>query len=160
MEPQSVKAILDNVLKRAELSDRIEEYRALLMWSDITPKLAARTKAVGINNGRMVVNVSDSVILHHLTFYKKKYMDKINLLMGKRIVKEIIFRVNRIENRENKSESGEEYIRKLHDTELDQDQLDKIDEIVAQVEDEELRDSLKEIFVSQSKLSRVREADE
>ena len=80
--------------------------------------------------------------------------------MGKRIVKEIIFRVNRIENRVKKTESREEYIRRLHDTELDQDQLDKIDEIVAQVEDEELRDSLKEIFISQSKLSRVREVEE
>jgi len=39
---------------------------------------------------------------------------------------------------------------------LDQDELARIDEIVAQVEDEEIQDSLRKLFISQSKLSKYR----
>ena len=45
------------------------------------------------------------MILHELTFYKQKYMDKINLLLGKQIVKEIVFRVGKVEKKQQKTGS-------------------------------------------------------
>jgi len=100
------------------------------------------------------VNVTDSVILHQLTFYKKKYIDKINLMMGKRIISDIVFRVGKVNRRKNVDEGRDDYVRKLHSVQLDQDELVRIDEIVARVEDEEIRNSLRELFISQSKFSK------
>jgi hypothetical protein len=159
MEPTSIKGILQNVLDRTGLSEKMEECRALLFWDDVAKNLAARTKPVGIARGRMAVNVANSVILHQLTFYKEKYIEKINLLLGKRVVRDVIFRVGEVERRKQMGENRDEYIRRLHSTQLDQDEIERIEEIITQVDDEEIRDSLRELFTSQSKLTKIREEE-
>ena len=107
----------------------------------------------------MAVNVTDSVILHQLTFYKKKYIDKINLILGKRAVKNIVFRVGKVENRKQVGENRDDYIRRLHSVQLSQDELRQINEVVAEVEDMEIQDSLRELFISQSKLDKIRSGE-
>ena len=159
MEPTSVKEILQKVLNKTGLDKKMEECEALLLWGDVAPNLAARTKPVGIGRGRLVINVANSVILHQLTFYKKRYIDKINLMLGKRIVKDIIFRVGKVERREKITESRDDYIKKFHSVQLEQDQIARIDEIVAQVDDKEIQGSLRELFISQSKLNKIREEE-
>jgi hypothetical protein len=164
MEPQSIKAILQSVLRRTGIAEKMEERKALLLWDDVASNLAARTEPVGITRGRMAINVTDSVVLHQLTFYKRKYIDKINLMLGKRIVKDIVFRVGKVEKGrgargtggQGDSESRDDYIRGLRSVQLDQDELTRIDEMVAQIEDEEIRNSLRELFISQSKLFKYR----
>ena len=164
VEPESIKNILQDVLSRVDMDEKIEACKALLVWNDVASSLAARTEPVGITRGRMAVNVTDSVVLHQLTFLKRKYIDKINLMLGKRIIKDIVFRVGKVEKRRGDtatrrhgdSESEDDYIRKLHGVQLDQDELTRIDEIVMQVEDEDIRNSLRELFISQSKLSKIR----
>jgi hypothetical protein len=160
MEPQNIKGILENLMKRLGMDEKLEECQALLLWDDVASNLASRTKAVGISGGRMSVNVTDSVILHQLTFYKRKYIDKINLMLGKRIVKDIVFRVGNIQKEKPATENREDYIRRLHSIQLDQDELKRIDEIVAQIEDEEIRGSLRELFTNQAKLSKYRQTQD
>ena len=156
MEPLSLNKILENVLNQNGMDKKIEECKVLFLWDDIASSLAARTEPVGITRGRMAVNVTDSVVLHQLTFYKKKYIDKINLIMGKRAVKDIIFRVGKVEKRKQVGENRDDYIRRLHSVELSQDELARIDEMVTVVEDEEIQNSLKQLFISQSKLTKIR----
>jgi len=131
----------------------------LLLWNDVASNLAARTEPTGIRQGKMIVRVTDSVILHQLTFLKSKFIHKINLMMGKRVVKDIIFRVGEIEKKK-EVEDRDEYIRRLQRIELDQDELERIDRTVAEVEDGEIRDSLRQLFINQSKLSKIRDTDE
>ncbi len=154
---QSIKGILQYVINQEGMNRKLDECEALFVWDSVTPTLAARTQPVAISRGRMSVNVTDSVILHQLMFYKKEYIDKINLIMGRRVVRDIVFRVGNVERRGQETESREEYIRRLHSVELDQNEMAQIDEITAQIEDEELRDSLKELFTSQSQLSKIRD---
>ena len=160
MEPQNIKGILENLMKRLGMDEKLEECQALLLWDDVASNLASRTEAVGISSGRMSVNVTDSVILHQLTFYKRKYIDKINLMLGKRIVKDIVFRVGKIQKEKPAKENKEDYIMQLHSIQLDEGELERIDEIVAQIEDEEIRGSLRELFTSQAKLSKYRQTQD
>ncbi len=57
MEPQSIKSILQNVLSQNGMNEKIEECKALFLWDDLAPSLAAVTEPVGIRRGRMAVNV-------------------------------------------------------------------------------------------------------
>jgi len=159
MEPTSIKGILQNVLSRTGLDKKIEDCRALLLWDDIASNLASSTEPVGINRGRMTVNVTDSVVLHQLTFYKEKYIDKINLMLGKRVVRDIVFRIGKVEKVKKVKETRDEYIEKLHSVKLDENEMARIDEIIAQVDDEEIQNSLREIFISQSKLTKMRKGE-
>jgi hypothetical protein len=88
-----------------------------------------------------------------------KYIEKINLLAGKNVIKDIVFRVGTIENRNNQKsdkKEDENYITKLQSIQLDREEIDNIDEIVSAVKDEELRNSLRDLFLKQSKLSKMR----
>ena len=156
---QSIKGILEDVIGRSNMEKKMEECEALLVWDVVASSLAARTQPFGISRGRMLISVTDSVMLHQLTFYKKEYIDKINLMLGKRVVRDIIFRVGRIEKRGQATEDRDEYVERLHSIELDQDEMTRIDEIISQIEDEEIRDSLKKLFISQSQLSKIRDSE-
>ncbi len=156
---QNIRGILRNVINQEGMERKLDECEALLVWDDAAPTLAARTQPVAISRGRMVINVTDSVILHQLTFYKKEYVDKIYLMLGRRIVRDITFRVGNVERRGQGTESRDEYIERLHSVELDQDEITKIDEITDQIEDEEVRNSLKELFTSQAQLSKIRDTE-
>ena len=157
---QNIKGILQDVIKSQEgMSRKLAECEALLMWDTVASSLAIRTQPVAISRGRMMVNVTDSVILHQLTFYKKEYIDKINLMLGRRLVKDIIFRVGKVEKREKKTESRKDYIKRLRSIKLEQDEITLIDEITDQIEDEEIRDSLRELFTSQTQLSKIRDGE-
>ena len=160
MKPQSIRSILQNVLSQTDMDERIEECKALLLWDDVASNLAAMTQPVGISRGRMAVNVTDSVILHQLTFLKKRYIDKINLLLGKCTVRDIVFRVGRVEKRGGISESRDDYIKRLHNLQLNSDEISRIDETIEQIEDEEVRSCLRELFINQSKLSKIRSVDD
>lgn len=132
------------------------ECEALLLWDRVASSMVTRTQPVAITRGIMFINVTDSVALHQLTFYKKEFVDKINLMFGKRVVRDITFRVGRVEKREQDVESRDEYMERLRNIELNQDEITRIDDITGQIEDEEIRNSLKELFVSQSQLSKIR----
>ena len=151
---QYIKAILEDTLDQLGLSEKIDECRALTLWNDVASKMAHRTQPVSISNGKLLVNVTDSVVLHTLSLYKRKYVEKINLLAGRNVIKDVIFRVGKVEQKE-KAEN-KDYINELHDIQLDQVELEKIDEIVSEVEDDGIRDSLRNLFINQSKLSKMR----
>jgi len=157
---QYIKTILDKTLNQLGLREKIEECRALALWNDVASNMAARTQPIAVSRGRMIVNVTDSVILHTLSMYKRKYVEKINLLAGKNVIKDIVFRVGTIENRSSqksdKKDDKDDYIAELQSVQIDQDELDSIDEIVSAVKDEELRNSLRDLFIKQSKLSKMR----
>jgi hypothetical protein len=97
-----------------------------------------------------------SRILHSSTFYKKKYIDKINQKLGRQAIKDIIFRMGKVEKKNHNDEDRDDYMEKLRSIKLEDDEISRIDEIVEKVEDEDMRNSLREIFISQSKLSKFR----
>ncbi len=154
---ESIKGVLQNAINRTGIDKRkLEECKALFLWDEVAPSLMTRTQPVAISRGRMSINVTDSVVLHQLSFYKKEYMDKINLIAGKRFVRDIVFRVGKVERTGQAIESRDEYIKRLQSIELKQDEMTRIDEVTAQVEDEDIRNSLRELFISQTQLSKIR----
>ena len=77
-------------------------------------------------------------------------------MLGKNTVKDIVFRVGRVEKKEQQGhESQEEYARRLNGIQLDRDELMKIEEVVSQVDDEELKDLLRNLFIKQTKFYKL-----
>jgi len=153
---QNISGVVQNFISQSGMNRKLAECEALLLWDRVASGMVTRTQPIAISRGKMSINVTDSVALHQLTFFKKEFIDKINLMFGKRVVRDIIFRVGKVERREQDAESRDEYIERLRNIELDQDEITRIDDITGQIEDEEIRNSLKELFVSQSQLSKIR----
>jgi hypothetical protein len=151
-----IKTILEDTLHQLGLSEKIEECKALTLWNDVASTLASRTQPISISNSRLIVNVTDSVVLHTLSLYKRKYVEKINLLAGRDVIKDIIFRVGKVEKKDIEFKDRDNYMEELKGTQLDQDELEKIDEIVSTIEDDDIKDSLRHLFINQSKLTKMR----
>ena len=154
---REIKDIIPDVLNQVGLDKGIEENKVLMLWDDIVPNVASKTQAISLSEGKMVVHVTDSVILHALNIYKRRYIYKLNLLLGKPVVNEIVFRIGPIDKRSYKSESNDDYLNKFLNVQLDEEQLKKIEETVSLVEDKEIQDELRKLFINQSKLSKIRE---
>lgn len=71
-----------------------EELRQL--WMAIAPSLIARTCLINYTDGKILINVTDSLIMHQLILYKKLYIDKFNLELEKRCVRDITFHVGTV----------------------------------------------------------------
>lgn len=153
---RNISGLVQNFISQSGMNRKLEECEALLLWDRVVSSMVTRTQPVAITRGIMFINVTDSVVLQQLTFYKKEFIDKINLMFGKRVIRDITFRVGRVEGREQDAESRDEYMERLRSIELNQDEITRIDDITGQIEDEEIRNSLKELFISQSQLSKIR----
>jgi len=151
-----IKTILEDTLDQLGLSGKIDECKALTLWNDVASTLASRTQPISISNSRLIVNVTDSVVLHTLSLYKRKYVEKINLLAGRNVIKDIIFRVGKVEKKYIELKDRDNYMEELKGTQLDQGELEKIDEIVSTIEDDDIKDSLRHLFINQSKLTKMR----
>lgn len=155
---RDIKTVIEEILSKEDFRDRIEETKALLFWNDVVGRLSQKTKPVKITDGKLLVNTANSVILHVLTLNKRRYIEKINLLMGKPVVKEIVFRIGNVDDLEENRICDKEvnYAKRLDSIQLEKEVLVRIDEITSEVQDLELRNSLREIFIKQSKLDRLR----
>ena len=70
--------ILPAVLKSAGLDKKLRDQEILTIWPAVVgEEIAARTKAVRINNGVLYVMVEHSVWLQELHFMEKEILEKI-----------------------------------------------------------------------------------
>ena len=156
MEPQSLKDIIPEVIKKFGMQEKFEECEALPLWEKAFPNLASTTQAVAISRGKITIVVANSVIMHQMTFFKRDYIDRINTFLGKRLVKDIHFRVGKIDKPATATKNKDNYIKEIESIELDQKKLEKIEETVARMDDAELREALRAIFIGQCKLDEMR----
>jgi len=153
---QSIKDVIQDIMSESGFERKMEECRILPLWYDVASSMSGKTEPVEIFNGRMLVNVADSVLMHVLMLYKRKYIDKINLISGKPVLKDIVFRIGKVESKKQASESRDDYARRLHSIQLTNDEQRRIDEIVSEIDDEDIRGGLRDLFMNQNKLTKMR----
>ncbi len=93
-KPESVGPILDRLLKNLEIDKKVDEGQALLIWAEaVGPKMAAKTLAESVYRGRMTVLAQNPAWVQECTFMRLQIKDKLNKILGREIIKEIVFRV-------------------------------------------------------------------
>ncbi len=93
-QPQSIRGVLQHVLKDLGIEKKLAEERALLVWTDVVGKeVAARTHARSISHGLLLVEVAGSVWMNELVFLKPRILDKLRERLGPGVVRDIRFRL-------------------------------------------------------------------
>ncbi|MBC8465808.1 DUF721 domain-containing protein [bacterium] len=88
----SVGSALFQLFERMGISEKVEQQRAVLIWSEtVGPEIAIMTNAVSIRNGVLRVVVANSSWRHTLIFMKEDITYKLNKTLGKSIVDDILF---------------------------------------------------------------------
>ena len=90
--------VLDQSLKRLDLSARLEQYGVWPIWNDVVGKtIANNAQPEKIRNGTLFVKVSSPVLMQQLQFMKEMIAEKLNQRLKGEVVKTIFFMVGRID---------------------------------------------------------------
>ena len=95
---ETLGAVLDQSLKRFDLSQRLDEYGVWPVWNDVVGKTIARNaQPEKIRNGTLFVKVTSPVWMQQLQFMKEMIVEKINQRLDCAAVKNLFFMVGHIE---------------------------------------------------------------
>jgi hypothetical protein len=93
----SLGAVLDQSLKRLDLTPRLDQYGVWPIWNDVVGKTIARNaQPEKIRNGTLFVKVTSPVWMQQLQFMKEMIAEKLNQRLDGEVVKNIFFIVGRI----------------------------------------------------------------
>ncbi len=92
---QAVGELLDGVLGDLGIRQKLSEYQAVLAWEQAAgPDLARHARALRVRRGRLELAVPSGVWRTQLSFSKQQLIKRVNELMGRRVVRDLVF-VNR-----------------------------------------------------------------
>jgi len=90
--------VLDNSLKRFQLSPRLDEYRVWPIWNDtVGPTVARNAQPEKIRNGTLFVKVTSPVWMQQLQYMKEIIAEKLNQRLKGEVVRNIFFVVGKID---------------------------------------------------------------
>lgn len=90
--------VLDNSLKRFQLSPRLDEYRVWPIWNDtVGPTVARNAQPEKIRNGTLFVKVTSPVWMQQLQYMKEMIAEKLNQRLKAEVVRNIFFVIGKIE---------------------------------------------------------------
>jgi predicted nucleic acid-binding Zn ribbon protein len=86
-------SLVKEVVRGMESAGQIEQSLALAYWERVVgPQAAAASKAEAVRDGVLIVRTKSSVWSHELSLHKQALLTALNRLLGKGVIKEILFR--------------------------------------------------------------------
>lgn len=142
--------VLEQSLKRFDLSTRLNEYSVWPIWNDVVgPTVARNAQPEKIRNGTLFVKVTSTVWMQQLQYMKDVILEKLNQRLGTEIVKKIFFVAGRLDTEIEIQRERLPTATKpaTQETKLDQQFLDTVD-------DPEIRKAFQRLFNTYSRRSK------
>ena len=142
--------LVDKMLKGFGLDERLQQYRALIIWEDVVgPQIAARTRPVRIREGVLEVNVDQPTWMQQLQLMKPKILAQLNAELGKASIKDLFLKRGKVNVRFDKPVEPEPAWRMV---ELDESEKQQIDRLLTSIADPELREEMEKFLQKQMRL--------
>lgn len=91
--PRPIGISLPEVMTSLGLAGKIKQFEVLEIWPVVVgEQIAAVTRAERIQEGKLFISVNRSTWRNELVFLKKELITRINAVMQRDVVKDIIFR--------------------------------------------------------------------
>ena len=76
---EPVAPVLDRMLTGLKIAERFASAQATELWTEVVgPEVIARTRAVGVRDGELLVEVRGSVWMGHLSLLRQRFLEEIN----------------------------------------------------------------------------------
>ena len=93
-QPEKAGNILDRLTSRMGIAARLDKEKAVVLWGEVVGQgIARRSKATAVRDNILFVTVQNSMWLQELALLKEGIIAKINSLVGKQVIEDIVFRV-------------------------------------------------------------------
>ena len=88
--------LLGNALHTSGLGKRLQEYRAVEAWEEVVgTRVAEHSKATGIRDGTLFVDVTSSVWMQELQLLRGEIIERLNAHLERSFVKQVILSMER-----------------------------------------------------------------
>lgn len=89
----SLKEAINKLIKRYQLQGKLTETQLNDSWEEIMGKpIAKYTRSLQLNNGRLVVKLSSSVLRQELSYGKDQLIERLNEHFGEAVIKDIVLK--------------------------------------------------------------------
>jgi len=147
--------LLDSLLQGWGLNERLQQYRAVLIWNDVVgPQIAARTRPERIRDNVLEVCVDQPVWMQQLQLLKPQLLAKLNARLGDAPLRDIFLKRGRITA---PAATGATPTAPSWRTMiLSSEEESELQNLLAGIDDQELRRELKSLLVKQLKLEKTK----
>jgi predicted nucleic acid-binding Zn ribbon protein len=93
-KPEKAGDILGRLTERMGIAARLDKEKAVVLWGEAVGQgIARKSRATSVRDGILFVTVQNSMWLQELALLKEGIIAKINSLVGRDVIKDIVFRV-------------------------------------------------------------------
>jgi predicted nucleic acid-binding Zn ribbon protein len=152
-KPKPIRSILEKTLKTLEIDVPLKTYSIWGAWRGIVGEsVALQTQPRSIRNRILFVDVSHSTWIQQLQFLKPTLLGKINEFLGEPLIQDIRFRLGKI----SPSLPAPPKIPQWDEEKLDKRAMNRIENLVREIDDEEVRKGFRNVLIKAAKLERFR----
>jgi predicted nucleic acid-binding Zn ribbon protein len=155
-KPQLLHSILEDTLRALEIDVQLKTYSILGAWGEIVGEsVAEHSQPRSIRNRILFLDVSHSTWMQQLQFLKPTLLEKVNNFLGEPLIQDIRFKLGKISRTipaSTKTPSSE-------DEKLDKATMNRIENLLQQIDDKEVRRSLREVLTKGAKLEQHRKKE-
>jgi hypothetical protein len=151
--PQKIRSILEGTLKALEIDVPLKSYSILGAWKEIVGEpVALHTQPRTIRNRILFIDVSHPTWIQQLQFLKPTLLEKINNFLGESPIQDIRFKLGKIPP----AIPSPSKTPVVEDEKLDEETLNRIENLVQKINDEEIAKELREVLIKGAKLEQHR----
>ncbi|MDT8441581.1 MAG: DUF721 domain-containing protein [Desulfuromonadales bacterium] len=149
-----VGGLLEQLLSGLGLDERLRQARALVIWEEVVgPQIAAHTRARKLRDGVLEVGVDQPTWMQQLQLMKPQILRKLNAELGDAPVRDIFLKRGKLAPRAGAApEPGVPWRR----TPLDAAEQQQLAQLVAGLDDPELRREMTSLLGKQLRLHKAR----
>jgi hypothetical protein len=152
-KPQSIRSILEKTLKNLEIDVPLKTYSILGAWNEIVGEsVGVQTQPRSIRNRILFIEVSHSTWMQQLQFLKPTLLEKVNSFLGEPLIQDIRFKLGKI----SPAIPAPLKTPSLKDEKLDKAILNRIENLLQEIDDKEVRKNLYEVLIKGAKLEQSR----
>jgi len=152
-KPQSIRSILEKTIKNLEIDVPLKTYSILGAWNEIVGEsVGVQAQPRSIRNRILFIDVSHPTWMQQLQFLKPTLLEKINTFLGEPLIQDIRFKLGKI----SPTIAAPPKSPSLKDEKLDKATLNRIENLLQEIGDHEVRRNLKDVLVKGAKLERSR----
>jgi len=139
--PVRLAQTLGRILKSSGWEGRLSEYRIHGQWErTVGPGIAAHAQPLSLRGRKLTLSVDSPAWMQQLSLMKPEIIEKLNRNLGAGLVSDITLRIGELAPR------GRPVEKQPDRPELDQEERAKIDQYVAGIHDEEIREALRRVI--------------
>jgi hypothetical protein len=152
-KPQSIHSILEKTLKTLEIDVPLKTYSIVGAWNEIVgASVAEHSQPRSIRNQILFIDVAHPTWMQQLQFLKPTLLDQVNAFLGGPLIQDIRFKLGKVSAPPPASPKS----LLMEDEPLDQGTLDRIENHLKEIDDEEVKMRLRTILINSAKLERTR----